>query len=63
MSKIHLQILRTTNVDQVPVSEYFLQSISYANWAGGDHYTLTLRRAQVRQPVQKVGQKENYPVI
>lgn len=23
---------------------------------------LTLRRAQVRQPVQKVGQKENYPV-
>lgn len=27
-----------------------------------NHYKLTLQRAQVKQPVQKVGQRENYPV-
>lgn len=55
--------MHTTNVDEVPVSKYVLLIMSCANWAGGDHCTLTLQRAQVRQPVQKVGQKENYPVV
>lgn len=36
-SKIQLKIVYTTNVDQVSVSEYFLQSISYANRERSPH--------------------------